>query len=110
MDGPACTDEALNNLLFRATTGLGFKQKDIILTASEFANVRKRYEADPTAWLTQGLNRYQSILDSVPPELLPGLDERWFRHQFKKGPPNIKSWESEDLPGVIGVYYYQSCL
>ena len=110
MDGPLCTDEALNTLLFRATTSLGFRQKDILLTAQDFAHVRKQYEADPTAWLTQGHKRYQAMRDTVPPELLPVLEEKWFRDHFKKGPPKIKDWEAEDLPGVIGVYYYQAYL
>ena len=44
VDGPACADEALNTLLFRASTGLGFKPKDIILTREEFGRVRKQYD------------------------------------------------------------------
>jgi hypothetical protein len=108
MDGPACADEALNTLLFRATTGLGFKQKDIMLTGQEFSAVRKQYDADPVAWVKQGAKRFQNLLDSLPPELLSGLDEKWFGQHLKKGPPRIKNWEAEDLPGVIGVYYYET--
>jgi hypothetical protein len=107
IDGPACADEALNTLLFRASTGLGFKQKDIILTPEDFASVRKQYDAAPVSWLKKTHDRYQEVGDSLPPELRPGLDEKWSHHQFKKGPPKIKNWKSDNLPGVIGVYYYQ---
>jgi hypothetical protein len=107
IDGPACADEALNTLLFRASTGLGFKQKDIILTPEEFASVRKQYDAAPVSWLKKTHDRYQEVGDSLPSELRSGLDEKWSHHQFKKGPPKIKNWKSDDLPGVIGVYYYQ---
>jgi hypothetical protein len=107
IDGPTGTDEALNTLLFRASTGLGFKQKDIILTPEEFANVRKQHDAAPVSWLKKAHDRYKEVRDSLPPELRPGLDEKWCHRQFKKGPPKIKNWEADDLPGVIGVYYYQ---
>jgi hypothetical protein len=107
MDGPTCADEALNTLLFRASTGLGFKQKDIILTPEEFTRVRKQYDAAPVSWLKQAHERYLAQQESLPPELRPGLDAKWCTQQFKKGPPKIKNWDSDDLPGVIGVYYYQ---
>jgi hypothetical protein len=107
IDGPSCAEEALNTLLFRASTGLGFKQKDIVLTPEEFASVRKQYDASPVSWLKKAHDRYQEICDSLPPELRTGLDEKWSRLHFKKGPPKIKNWESDDLPGVIGVYFYQ---
>jgi hypothetical protein len=106
-DGPSCTDEALNTLLFRASAGLGFRQKDIILTPEEFASVRKQYEAAPASWLKETNGRYQAILESLPAELRSGMDAKWCTQHFKKGPPKIKNWESEDLPGVLGVYYYQ---
>lgn len=110
IDGPACTDEALNTLLFRASTGLGFRQKDIALSEEEFARVRQDYDKNPTAWLKSVHERYQATLDSVPPELRPGLNEKWPQQHFKKGPPKIKNWMAEELPGVMGVYYYQSYL
>jgi hypothetical protein len=107
IDGPSGTDEALNTLLFRTSTGLGFKQKDIILTPEEFEMVRKAYDAAPVSWIKETNKRYQAILESLPPELRPGLDEKWCTLHFKKGPPKIKNWMAEDLPGVLGVYYYQ---
>jgi hypothetical protein len=107
MDGPSCTDEALNTLLFRASTGLGFKQKDILLTPAEFTTVRKQYEASPVSWLNETNERYRAVRDSLPPELDHGLDPKWCTQHFKKGPPKIKDWAAEDLPGVLGVYYYE---
>lgn len=107
IEGPSSADEALNTFLFRSSTGLGFKAKDIILTPAEFTSVRKQYDAAPVSWLKEAHQRYQALLDSVPPELRPGLDAKWCQHHFKKGPPKIKNWAAEDLPGVIGVYYYQ---
>ncbi len=107
IDGPACTDEALNNLLFRASTGLGFRPKDIVLTPQEFASVRKQYDAAPVSWLKQTHKNFQDLFDSIPPELRPCVDEKWPLHHFKKGPPKIKNWAAEDLPGVIGVFYYE---
>jgi hypothetical protein len=107
IDGPTCAEEALNTLLFRASTGLGFNQKDIILTPEEFVRVRKQYDASPVSWLKKAHERYFALRDSLPPQLRAGPDEKWSQHQFKKGPPKIKNWESDNLPGVIGVYYYQ---
>jgi hypothetical protein len=107
IDGPTCADEALNTLIFRVSTGLGFKQKDIILTPEEFTGVRKQYDAAPVSWLKAAHERYQEACDSLPIALRSSLDEKWSYHQFKKGPPKIKNWQSDDLPGVIGVYYYQ---
>ena len=109
MDGPSCADEALNTLLFRATTGLDFKQKDIYLTESEFRTVRQQYEANPAAWLKQGQKKFHNLRTSLPPELLPAMDDKWFSHHFKKGPPKIRNWGAEDLPGIMGVYYYETC-
>jgi hypothetical protein len=109
MDGPSCADEALNTLLFRATTGLGFKQKDIFLTEAEFEAVRKQYDASPVTWVKQGQQNFQEVRASLPPEVLPAMDEKWFGHHFKKGPPKIRNWGAEDLPGIIGVYYYENC-
>jgi hypothetical protein len=108
IDGPSCTDEALNTLLFRASTGLGFKQKDIILAPEEFTLVRKQYDAAPVSWSKETGKRYSAILESLPPELRLGLDTKWCAQHFKKGPPKINNWTSEDLPGVLGVYYYQT--
>ena len=53
-------------------------------------------------------NRYQEVL-RLPcrPNFAPASTTSGRSHQFKKGPPKIKKWESDDLPGVIGVYYYQ---
>jgi len=110
IDGPSCTDEALNNLLFRASTGLEFKQKDIVLTPEQFAAVRKQYDAAPAAWLKEANKRFQAIQESLPPELKQSLDPKWCAQHFKKGPPKIKNWASEDLPGVLGVYYYEASL
>jgi hypothetical protein len=107
LDGPASADEALNTLLFRAATGIGFKQKDIYLTEAEFAAVRKQYDTDPVAWMKQGQKRFRNVLDSIPPELVLGVDEKWFNHHLKKGPPRIQNWGADDLQGVMGVYYYE---
>jgi hypothetical protein len=109
MDGPSCADEALNTLLFRAITGLGFKQKDIFVTEAEFEAVRKQYDANPVTWVKQGQKSFQNVRASLPPELLPAMDEKWFAHHLKKGPPKIRNWGSDDLPGIIGVYYYETC-
>jgi hypothetical protein len=109
-EGPSCTDEALNTLLFRSATGLGFRQRDIILTPEEFASVRKHYDAAPISWMRQATERYQVVFDSIPSEIWSALDAKWLLHYLKKGPPKIKNWADDDLPGIIGVYYYRTYL
>jgi len=107
-DGPACADEALNTLLFRSCTGLGFNQKDIILTEKEFRQVRGQYDDDPAKWLKDGQKRFELLQLSVPEEWLRALDQDWFQKHFKKGPPKVKKWDLDDLPDITGVYYYQT--
>jgi hypothetical protein len=108
VDGPATADEALNTLLFRETTGLGFKKKDIFLSEAEFLIVRKQYDAGPATWKKQAQKRFRAVQDSIPPGHASSLDKNWFEDHLKKGPPKLKSLELEDLDEVMGVYYYQS--
>jgi hypothetical protein len=110
IEGPTCADEALNTLLFRATTGLGFAQKDIILTEKEFRHVRAQYETKPDQWIEEGEKRYETLLSSVPGPLQSVMDEKWFHKRLAKGPPKVKKWESEMLSGITGFYYYQILL
>jgi hypothetical protein len=110
IEGPTCADEALNTLLFRATTGLGFAQKDIILTEKEVRHVRAQYDAKPTQWLDEGQQRYDALIPTIPAELRRALDPKWVRKRFAKGPPKVSKWESEVLPGITGFYYYQMYL
>jgi hypothetical protein len=108
IDGPATAEEALNTLLFREVTGLGFKKKDIALSESEFLVVRKQYEAKPATWKKQAQKRFQAICDSTPSELGWGLDSTWLDDHLSKGPPKLKSLDLEDLDEVMGVYYYET--
>jgi hypothetical protein len=108
IDGPASADEALNTLLFRETTGLGFKKKDIFLSEAEFLLARKQYDANPATWKKQAQKRFQALRDSIRPEHASGLDENWFDDHLKKGPPKLKSFDLEHLEEVMGVYYYES--
>ena len=110
IEGPTCADEALNTLLFRACTGLGFAQKDIILTEKEFRHVRTQYDDSPVEWLKEGQKRYEALLHSVPATLQPALDKKWFQKRLAKGPPKVRKWESEVLTGITGFYYYQGYL
>jgi hypothetical protein len=110
VEGPTCADEALNTLLFRTTTGLGFAQKDIILTEKEFRHVRAQYENKPDQWIEEGQQRYEALLPSIPGHLRSVIDEKWFRKRLAKGPPKVTKWETEVLPGITGFYYYQTYL
>jgi len=109
VEGPTCADEALNTLLFRICTGLGFNQKDIILTEKEFRHVRTQYEDNSTQWLEDGQKHYEALLLSMPEALRGAMDEQWFRKRLGKGPPKVRKWESDDLRGITGFYYYQTC-
>ncbi len=106
IEGPTGADEALNTLLFRATTGLGFAQKDIILTEKEFRHIRTQYEDQPEPWLEAGQQRFEALLLTIPAELRRAIDTKWFRKHMAKGPPKVRKWEAEVLPGITGVYYY----
>jgi hypothetical protein len=108
IEGPTCADEALNTLLFRSSTGLGFAQKDIILTESEFRHVRAQYESKPIQWIKEGQLRYEALLPSIPVSLRSVIDEKWFQKRLAKGPPKVTKWEAEVLPGITGFYYYQN--
>jgi hypothetical protein len=110
IEGPTCADEALNTLLFRTTTGLGFAQKDIILTEKEFRHVRAQYETEPVRWVEKGQQRYEALLPSIPILLRSVIDDNWFRKRLAKGPPKVSKWEAEVLPGITGFYYYQTYL
>jgi len=110
IEGPTCADEALNTLLFRTCTGLGFNQKDIILTEKEFRHVRAQYDDDSVQWLEDGQKCYQALLHSIPETLRSVMDEKWFSKRLGKGPPTVKKWESDDLRGITGFYYYQTYL
>jgi hypothetical protein len=110
IEGPMCAEEALNTLLFRASTGLGFNQKDIILTEKEFRHVRAQYDEDPDLWLKLGQQRYESLVQSLPKNLQAVMDDKWFRKLLGKGPPKVKKWESDDLRGITGFYYYETYL
>jgi hypothetical protein len=107
IEGPTCADEALNTLLFRICTGLGFGQKDIILTEKEFRHVRAQYEDSSAQWLKDGQTHYEALLHSIPETLQSVMDEKWFPKRLGKGPPKVKKWESDDLRGITGFYYYQ---
>jgi len=107
IEGPTCADEALNTLLFRVSTGLGFGQKDIILTEKEFRRVHALYEEDSTQWLEKGQRSFDALLQTVPEALHDTIDKKWFLKRLGKGPPKVKKWESDDLPGITGFYYYQ---
>jgi hypothetical protein len=108
IDGPATADEALNTLLFREVTGLGFKKKDIFLSEAEFLTVRKQYDANPTTWKKQAQQRFRTVQDSLTSGHASSLDKNWFENHLKKGPPRLKSFELEHLDEIMGVYYYQS--
>jgi len=110
IEGPTGADEALNTLLFRATTGLGFAQKDIILSEKEFRHIRTQYEDKPEQWLEEGQQRFEALLPSIPAPLRSAIDDKWFRKRMAKGPPKVRKWESEVLPGITGFYYYQTYL
>jgi hypothetical protein len=107
IEGPTCADEALNTLLFRACTGLGFGQKDIILTEKEFRHVHTQYDDNTARWLKEGQQRYETLLQSIPENLQHALDKKWFQKRLGKGPPKVKKWNSEILSGITGFYYYQ---
>jgi|GEM_PF-2595874 len=107
IEGPTCAEEALNTLLFRATTGLGFKTKDIILTEKEFRLIRTQHDDGPALWLRQGQERYEMLVKSVPKHLQTAIDPQWFQKILGKGPPKVRKWESDDLPGITGFYYYE---
>jgi hypothetical protein len=107
IEGPTCADEALNTLLFRTTTGLGFAQKDIILTEKEFRHVRAQYENEPELWLAKGQERFEALIPSIPNPVRGLIDDKWFRKRLAKGPPKVSRWEAEILPGITGFYYYQ---
>jgi hypothetical protein len=107
IEGPTCADEALNTLLFRAASGLGFGQKDIILTEKEFRHVRTQYEDNPGKWLGESQERYEALLSSLPESLRGAIGEKWFRQHLGKGPPKVRKWDAEVLPGITGFYYYQ---
>jgi hypothetical protein len=108
IDGPATADEALNTLLFREVSGLGFKKKDISLSEDEFLIVRKQYDANPAIWKKKAQTRFRAIQDSIRPDHASGLEKTWFEDHLKKGPPKLKSLDLEHLDEVMGVYYYQS--
>jgi hypothetical protein len=110
IEGPTCADEALNTLLFRVTTGLGFNQKDIILTEKEFRHVHGQYEDHSEQWLAEGQQRYEALLQTIPEILRSAVDQKWFRKHLGKGPPKVRKWEAEVLPGITGLYYYQTYL
>jgi len=110
IEGPTCADEALNTLLFRATTGLGFARKDIILTEKEFRHARTHYEDNPGQWVEEGQRRYEALLLSIPVPLRNVMDKKWFHSRLAKGPPKVSKWEAEVLPGITGFYYYQTYL
>jgi len=110
IEGPACADEALNTLLFRICTGLGFNQKDIILTEKEFRHVRSQYEDHSAQWLEDGQKSYEALCHSIPETLRSMMDEKWFHKRLGKGPPKVRKWESDDLRGITGFYYYQTHL
>jgi hypothetical protein len=107
IDGPTCAEEALNTLLFRTSAGLGFAQKDIILGEKDFRHARTQYEDKPAEWLKVGQQRYDSLLQSVPEELRGFMDDKWFSQLLGKGPPKFKKWDSDDLSGITGFYYYE---
>jgi len=109
IEGPTCADEALNTILFRASTGLGFTQKDIILGEMEFRQVRAQFDGKAAEFLELGEKRYDSLVQIIPKDLQGAIDKKWFRKQLGKGPPKIKKW-SDDMPGITGVYYYQTFL
>jgi hypothetical protein len=107
IEGPTSAEEALNTLSFRAVTGLGFAQKDIILGEKEFRLVRSQYDENPAAWLKAGQERYDALQKSVPEDLRAFMDDKWFSKFLGKGPPKVKKWESDDIRGITGVYYYE---
>jgi hypothetical protein len=108
VDGPATADEALNTILFRETTGLHFKKKDIFLSEAEFLIVRNQYERNPATWKKQAQKRLQAVQDLISTEYASVLGTTWFDDHLKKGPPQLKSLALEQLDGVMGVYYYES--
>lgn len=107
IEGPTSAEEALNTLLFRVCAGMGFAHKDIILGEKDFRLVRGQYEGDPKAWLKAGQERFDVVRKSVPDELRGFVDEQWFSTFLAKGPPKVKKWESDDIRGITGVYYYE---
>jgi hypothetical protein len=109
IEGPTCAEEALNTILFRACTGLGFGQKDIILGEPEFRQVRAQYDEKAAEWLKLGEKRYDSLVQTIPQDLHGSIDTKWFHQRLGKGPPKIKKW-SDDMPGITGFYYYQTYL
>ncbi|HEY0256418.1 MAG TPA: hypothetical protein VGC39_03165 [Candidatus Methylacidiphilales bacterium] len=110
IEGPTCADEALNTLLFRVATGLGFAQKDIVLSEKEFRHVRTQYDDSPGQWIKAGEQRFEALLSSIPEGLHTAIDQKWFSKRLAKGPPKVRKWESEMLPGITGFYYYQTYL
>ena len=110
IEGPTGAEEALNTLLFRAATGLGFTQKDIILGEKEFRHVRTQYDDNPEDWLKLGQERYDALVQSIPKNLQDAVDGNWFRKRLGKGPPKVGKWQSDDLRGITGFYYYETYL
>jgi hypothetical protein len=107
IEGPTCAEEALNTILFRVATGLGFGQKDIILGEPEFRQIRTKYDENPAEFLELGHQRYESLASTVPANLKGAMDKKWFHKRLGKGPPKLKKW-SDDMPGITGFYYYQA--
>ena len=109
LEGPTCAEEALNTILFRSSTGLGFSQKDIILGEAEFRQVRTQYDKEPIEFTELAQKRYASLILAMPDGLQRSIDKRWFQRHLGKGPPKVKKW-SDDMPGITGFYYYQTFL
>ena len=109
IEGPACAEEALNTILFRACTGLGFTQKDILLGEAEFRQVRANYDGGAAEFLEMGQRHFNALMQTLPENLRGLIEKKWFSQRLGKGPPKIKKW-SDHLPGITGCYYYQTYL
>ena len=88
IEGPTCAEEALNTLLFRAATGLGFSQKDIILGQPEFRQARSQYDANPAEFLKLGHQRFELLVASIPPDCRARLIQNGSLDTSEKGPPS----------------------
>ena len=114
LEDAVSTSEVINTLLLRHLSGHGVlnprKKKAIVLHKDEFLQIRKKYDADPAAWLAAAKKRQAALLAEIPAALHPGLGAPdWLQAHLKKGPPKVtaKTAMAENIPALTGIYFYE---
>ena len=103
IEGPTCADEALNTLLFRTTTGLGFAQKDIILTEKEFPprpRPIRRPEARPMD-RPRASTATKPFSPPSPPPCAPPSTPSGSANASPKAPPKSPSGNPKSSPALL---------